>query len=65
MPCSTTKSFTKAMTTLGLAVVLAASSMGAITVSSALAQSAPHGAQTHQQQHGCGTSFGPYCADSN
>jgi hypothetical protein len=53
------------MTTLGLAVVLAASSMGAITVSSALAQSAPHGAQSHQQQHGCGTSFGPSCADSN
>jgi len=65
MSSSTAKSFATAITTLGLAAVVAASSMGAITTSSALAQSAPYGAQKAQQQHGCGTSYGPNCADSN
>ena len=66
MSSSTAKSFAKAMATLGPAAVVAASFMGAITTSSALAQSAPYGAQkAQQQQHACGTSYGPYCADSN
>jgi hypothetical protein len=61
---STTKPFTKAIATLGLAAMVAAFVIGAITTSPALAQSAPYGAQK-AQQHGCGTSFGSSCADSN
>jgi hypothetical protein len=57
---STTKPFTKAI----VAAMVAAFVMGAITTSPALAQSAPYGAQK-AQQHGCGTSFGSSCADSN
>jgi hypothetical protein len=64
MSSPTTKPFTKAIATLGLAAMVAAFFVGAITTSSALAQSAPYGAQK-AQQHGCGTSFGPTCADSN
>jgi hypothetical protein len=64
MSSSTTKPFAKAITTLGLAAMVAAFSIGAIATSPALAHSAPYGAQK-AQQHGCGTSFGPSCADSN